>query len=554
VYYQNTLEWHPGASPVADTRYLKQRRQGWYFQLKVPTDIAGRWPGANPIVVSLRTRDLSKAQVDRWPLVSQYTSHFEVLRGTRQWIPEEIEEHAEVAFQEALDQYDELSLDEDALGLEIDHQAERIESGKLSEMELALAWARVYAANGRAAALRGEVYQRPVGFGSLRIDPRTLRPLAQKNTKGKGVKFSEAAKRYIEETQRDPAAKLTEQTRGQYEAVYRLFDQWAEQPTLDAVTRAQASEFLDTVAKLDPLWGRSPETKRRTFAEIFKLFGGGPRGLSNRTLNRYATSLGLVWQFALDRGLAGEDLTSPWERQGRKKAERRETEKLPFTEEELKRLLQDKPETDPEMVNDAQSSLVWVMWIAAFSGMRLNEICSLRTADLKRNEGVWYMDVVGAKTEAGDRRVPVHSILVKLGILKYVSKAVGEWLFPALKAGGPDAKRSWYLSKAFGVYRRGLQVIRRDTSGRDLVDFHSFRRSAIKCLEVARVPQSEAAQVVGHERAGITFGTYNPEGMGLRALREVVEKIGYKGVASAQFWRQRTLAPTPDTSPEGRIH
>jgi hypothetical protein len=70
------------------------------------------------------------------------------------------------------------------------------------------------------------------------------------------------------------------------------------------------------------------------------------------------------------------------------------------------------------------------------------------------------------------------------------------------------------------------------------VDFHSFRRSAIKCLEAARVPQSEAArvpqseaaQVVGHERAGITFGTYNPEGMGLKALRDVVEKIGYKGV------------------------
>jgi hypothetical protein len=37
-------------------------------------------------------------------------------------------------------------------------------------------------------------------------------------------------------------------------------------------------------------------------------------------------------------------------------------------------------------------------------------------------------------------------------------------------------------------------------------------------------------RTVGHERAGITFGTYNPEGMGLKALRDVVEKIGYKGL------------------------
>ena len=68
-----------------------------------------------------------------------------------------------------------------------------------------------------------------------------------------------------------------------------------------------------------------------------------------------------------------------------------------------------------------------------------------------------------------------------------------------------------------------------DNGGRDLVDFHSFRRSAIRCLKNARVPQSEATQVIGHERAGITFGTYNPEGMALKALREVVEKMATRG-------------------------
>lgn len=206
-----------------------------------------------------------------------------------------------------------------------------------------MAWAIVHAANGRRAALRGEVYQRPVGFGRLRVDPRTLQPVAQKNTKGKGAKFAEAAKRYIEETQRDPNSKLTEQTRGQYEAVYRLFDQWAEQPTLDAVTRANASQFLDTVAKLDPHWGRSPDTKRRSFADISKLHGNGARGLSNRTINRYATSLGPVWQWATNRGLGtdegGRTIENPWTKQLRSTGERRDTEKLPFAPEEMKALL-----------------------------------------------------------------------------------------------------------------------------------------------------------------------------------------------------------------------
>jgi integrase len=513
---------------MADTRYLRQRRQGWYFQLKVPTDIATRWKEKNPITKSLKTRDLSKAQVDRWPLVAHYTAHFEVLRGARQWTPEDIEKQADAAFTAALDEFDSLAYDDSALDWTISKEAERIEGGKLSELDEAIAWARVYAANGRRAALDGKAYERPAGFGRRQIDPRTLQPVAHKNTQGKGVKFAEAARRYIEETQRDPNAKLTEQTRGQHEAVHRLFDGWAEQPTLDAVTRATAAQFLDTVAKLDPDWGRSPETKQRTFADIFKLYGNGKRGLSNRTINRYATSLGLVWGWGRDRGLCGD--ANPWNKQRRKTGDRRNTKMLPFAPGESKTLLSPRhPIVQPRQHNTL-SAMSWVMWIGAYSGMRLNEICSLRVTDLKRADGVWYFDISNAKTEAGDRRVPVHSTLLKLGIREYAKAIKGEWLFPSLKPGGPDAKRSWYMSKAFGAYRRKLKVVRVDEAGRDSIDFHSFRRSAIGCLENARVPQSEAAQVVGHERAGITFGTYNPEGMSLKALRDVVEKIGYRGL------------------------
>src|SRR5260221_4595299 len=145
---------------MADTRYLRQRRQGWYFQLKVPTDIAARWREKNPITKSLKTRDLSKAQVDRWPVVAHYMAHFEVLRGTRQWTPEDFEKQADAAFAAALAEYDSLAYDDSALDETISKEAERIESGKLSELDEALAWARVHAANGRQAALRGEVYQR----------------------------------------------------------------------------------------------------------------------------------------------------------------------------------------------------------------------------------------------------------------------------------------------------------------------------------------------------------------------------------------------------------
>jgi integrase len=81
--------------------------------------------------------------------------------------------------------------------------------------------------------------------------------------------------------------------------------------------------------------------------------------------------------------------------------------------------------------------MAWVMWIGAYSGMRLDEICSLKLTDLKKGAGVWYFDRTNAKTEAGARRVPVHSVLLKAGLLTYAKRIKGDWLFPSLNRAAP---------------------------------------------------------------------------------------------------------------------
>ena len=43
------------------------------------------------------------------------------------------------------------------------------------------------------------------------------------------------------------------------------------------------------------------------------------------------------------------------------------------------------------------------------------------------------------------------------------------------------------------------------------------------------------ASGVAHEREGITFSLYCPAGLGRKTLREVVEKIGHKGLL---VWRR----------------
>jgi integrase len=165
--------------------------------------------------------------------------------------------------------------------------------------------------------------------------------------------------------------------------------------------------------------------------------------------------------------------------------------------------------------------------------MRSGEICQLRPDDVREEGGVPYFNVAeevsgqSVKTEAGVRRVPVHSALIAAGFLEYVAfvRHQGkDQLFPRLKPGGREEKLNAYFGKRFRDYRRARGVTR------DRTAFHSFRANAATALEAAKVPQHEAAQVIGHERKGMTYGRYSA-GLGIKELREVVEKIAYTGLA-----------------------
>ena len=57
----------------------------------------------------------------------------------------------------------------------------------------------------------------------------------------------------------------------------------------------------------------------------------------------------------------------------------------------------------------------------------------------------------------------------------------------------------------------------------------SFRKCFVRALELAKMDRDRAAQIVGHER-GFTFRVYNPEGVDVAGLREVVEAFRYSGL------------------------
>ena len=129
----------------------------------------------------------------------------------------------------------------------------------------------------------------------------------------------------------------------------------------------------------------------------------------------------------------------------------------------------------------AQPSRYWVPALC-LGGARLGEICQLKTADVKIDDGVAYLDLSlfkdgirsndkRLKNRASERAAPIHPIVIGAGFLEFVAarKAAGDdRLFPELQFSelhGYGGK----FSKWFGLHLTAIGL-----SDRTLV-FHSLR-------------------------------------------------------------------------------
>ena len=187
----------------------------------------------------------------------------------------------------------------------------------------------------------------------------------------------------------------------------------------------------------------------------------------------------------------------------------------------------------------------WLVSIAMFTGMRLEEICRLRPiADLSVVEGVPLLLVQeqleppppwSPKSEAGERTVPVHALLAEAGLLEWAATraARGELrIVPGTRHTGPDAKLGAEPSRQFSKLKMGLKVARKTT-------FHSFRHGVSTILrnEDASLREVWIDAVLGHEGdGGKSLGiTVYLKRVGVANLAKVVAGIGYPEAVEAAF-------------------
>jgi integrase len=207
---------------------------------------------------------------------------------------------------------------------------------------------------------------------------------------------------------------------------------------------------------------------------------------------------------------------------------------VPFTDAELQTLFDALPREIAPKKHTPETALPWVALIALYSGARLEEIAQLTTADVREvganGATVTVIDIHNGgtnklKNETSARFVPVHSALVHAGLLDYVKALPAGPLFPGLTR--RESKGGKIGARLGELFRKRLVAL---GLKRDGLCFHSFRHTVAGRLDAAGVPQSDAARVLGHAVAGMSYGTYSQAGPGLKRVAGVVEQITYEGL------------------------
>src|SRR6516225_1145602 len=271
---------------------------------------------------------------------------------------------------------------------------------------------------------------------------------------------------------------------------------------LPAITRRVASDFLDRIGK----------------------------SRSNRTRNAYSATMALVIETACKRGRF--EGSNPFDGM---KARAEGKSYVPFEPAELATLFAALPREIRPAKHSPETALPWVSLIALYTGCRLEEIAQLSAADVREVQAngasVWCIDIHNGgnnalKNKSSARLVPVHSELVRAGFLDYVRALPQGLLFPGLTR---RASKGGKIGARLGeLFRKKLVAL---GLKRDDLCFHSFRHTVAGKLEQASVSETDAARVLGHAIAGISYGVYS-SGPGLKRLAGIVEEIHYDGFAA----------------------
>lgn len=266
----------------------------------------------------------------------------------------------------------------------------------------------------------------------------------------------------------------------------------------------------------------------------------GAQLMAPNTVNTYLQNLAAVFNWAVEEGHIEKNPARGLTLKNKASVKRRG-----FKAPELVKLF-----NDLAPFREDVPSRFWVPALGLYLGARLNELCQLTASDVGEEDGIAFVNFSefdvdtgervanrSVKTEASDRRVPIHAELIAAGFLDFVQTvrdAGGGRLFPEC-ALGPDGRYSHGFSKWFA---RTLDLV--GLPEKSLV-FHSFRHGFQDACRDAEIREEFTDALGGWVSLRIASGYGNRSRLTLLAKESA--KVGF-----GEFSLTRVVTTVPATA------
>ena len=335
-------------------------------------------------------------------------------------------------------------------------------------------------------------------------------------------------------------------------AVGRFVELHGDLP-LTGITKAHGRAFRDAMARLPKALPNRLRGLR--LPDLLKQDLSAFPARSAQTTNKTLALLGGILARAQRDGLF--DAMPSWSNPFHVSYEIAHTDRQPyepFSPTELQKLFASPVFTQGlRPVGGRGEAAFWFPLVALYSGARRTEIAQLKIADIHQGQGgIWFFDFTNEgedqslKNSNSARSVPIHSELIGLGLLDFLSQRAGEHPGEAALWTGfapPVHPQTKMWTKWFGRYL-GAHVVESPAK-----TFHSFRHTFKRACREAGIAEEIHHALTGHSGGG-TGRSYGRErradgsldrGISLSRLSEEIQRGQIPRLESRRFSDNRAM-------------
>lgn len=283
-------------------------------------------------------------------------------------------------------------------------------------------------------------------------------------------------------------------------------------------TKGMKRQQITKYSKLFPMLTESTHQNTRSYIKT----ASKDFQLSNRSITRNLSSLSVYFEYLRsDMQIIKDEAINPFKGHKLPEVNRKEANKnrrKEFSVEDIRLLESELRQRAVSNTADGLDKDMYdVFMVAIYTGARREELGQLRLKDYDPIDIT--ININNAKSDAGNRVVPIHPKLFLLFSRLTNSTDPNEYLFKSLSIAKYD-QRTDALGKRFGRTKTKLGFDERYV-------FHSIRKTVATLLEQADVPENITCDIVGHEKsATLSYGLYSG-GTSLQQKRSAIELINY---------------------------